>query len=356
MFMNQAEQEAPAARGYRMPAEWERHAATWLSWPHNRETWPGCLDRAEAAMVELAVALAGRERVHVNVLDHEHERHVAELLGGRVPPESVFWHRFPTDDAWIRDHGAVFVVRRGEPDPLLAVDFDYNAWGGKYPPYDLDRRIASLMAEALDVPCHSPGIVLEGGSVDVDGAGAMLTTEQCLLNDNRNPGLDRAGIEAVLADSLGATRVIWLGSGIAGDDTDGHIDNLARFVACNTVVTAVEPNAADPNHVPLKANRERLAAARLADGASLEVIELPMPAPLFIGGRRLPASYANFHIANDVVAVPVFGVAEDSEACGILGDCFADRRIVPIDCTALVVGFGALHCLTQQVPEVPRAG
>ena len=353
--MNQRDQDAPVARGYRMPAEWERHEATWLSWPHNRETWPGCIERAEAAMVELVLALAEHERVHINVLGREHRLHVNRLLGGRVPPENVQWHSFATDDAWIRDHGAVFVGRAGGPDPLLALDFEYNAWGGKYPPYDLDRRIAGLMAHALGVPCRSPGIVLEGGSIDVNGAGAVLTTEQCLLNDNRNPGLDRAGIEAVLADSLGATHVIWLGGGIAGDDTDGHVDNLTRFVDRMTVVTVIEANTADPNHAPLARNRECLASVRLHDATALDIVELPMPAPVYVAGRRLPASYANFYIGNETVAVPVFDCAEDEQACGVLGSRFPGRRIVPIDCTALAVGFGSLHCLTQQVPAVARA-
>ncbi len=335
-----------------MPAEWERHEATWLSWPHNRETWPGCLDRAETAMVEFVLALARHERVRINVLGREHQRHVSRLLGGRVPPENVTWHGFPTDDAWIRDHGAVFVVRDAGPDPLLAVDFEYDAWGGKYPPYDLDRGMARRMADALGVPCRSPGVVLEGGSIDGNGAGAVLTTEQCLLNDNRNPGLGRAGLEAVLADWLGATHVIWLGNGISGDDTDGHVDNLTRFVDRATVVTAIEPNAADPNHAPLARNRDRLASVRLREGTTLNIVELPMPAPVFVAGRRLPASYANFYIGNEIVAVPVFACAEDGQACGILANLFPGRRIVPIDCTALAVGLGALHCLTQQVPGV----
>lgn len=354
--MNQREQDAPAARGYRMPAEWERHEATWVSWPHNRETWPGCLERAETAMAEFVAALAEHERVRINVLGPDHQRHVSRILRGRVPPENVTWHGLPTDDAWIRDHGAVFVVRSAGSEPLLALDFEYNAWGGKYPPYDLDRGIAGRMAAALGVTCRSSSVVLEGGSIDVNGAGAVLTTEQCLLNDNRNPGLDRAGIETVLADSLGAVHVVWLSAGIAGDDTDGHVDNLTRFVDRDTVVTAMEPNAADPNHAALQANRDRLAKARLADSAALEVIELPMPAPVFVGSRRLPASYANFYIGNEIVAVPVYGCAEDEQACGILGSSFPGRRIVPIDCTALAVGLGALHCLAQQVPAVPRAG
>ena len=350
--MNQRAKDTLAARGYRMPAEWERHEATWVSWPHNRETWPGCLDRAEAAMAELVAALAEQERVHINVPGADRRHQVSRLLGGRVSTGNVTWHDFPTDDAWIRDYGAVFVVRDGASDRLLALDFDYNAWGGKYPPYDLDRRIARRMADALCVPRRSPGIVLEGGSIDVNGAGALLTTEQCLLNDNRNPALDRAGLEAVLADSLGATQVIWLGEGIAGDDTDGHVDNVTRFVARNTVVTAVEANAADPNHGPLARNRERLASVRFRDGTGLDIVDLPMPTPVYVAGRRLPASYANFYIGNEIVAVPVFACAGDEQACAILGSCFPGRRIVPIDCTALAVGLGALHCLTQQVPRV----
>jgi len=334
-----------------MPAEWERHEATWVSWPHNRETWPGCFERAEAAMVEFVVALAEHERVHINVPGREHRLHVSRLLGGRVPPENVAWYDFATDDAWIRDYGAVFVVRDGASDRLLALDFDYNAWGCKYP-YYRDRGIARRMADALGVPRRSPGFVLEGGSIDVNGAGALLTTEQCLLNDNRNPALDRAGLEAVLADSLGATQVIWLGEGIAGDDTDGHVDNVTRFVARNRVVTAVEANAADPNHRPLALNRERLASVRLRDGTALDIVDLPMPAPVNVAGRRLPASYANFYIGNEIVAVPVFGCAGDGQVRAILGSCFPGRRIVPIDCTALAVGLGALHCLTQQVPRV----
>ncbi|MBN1238894.1 MAG: agmatine deiminase family protein [Gammaproteobacteria bacterium] len=341
---------------YRMPAEWAPHAATWLSWPHNRDTWPGCFDGVEPAMVEAAAALAESELVRINVLDEAHEAHVRRLLDPRVPPERVEFHLIPTNDAWVRDHGAIFVTRRpGAPagaPALLALDFEYNAWGGKYPPFDLDRLAAARMAQALGVPVARRDIVLEGGSVDVNGAGALLTTEQCLLNPNRNPSLDRRGIEAHLASAFGVDEIVWLGDGIEGDDTDGHVDDLTRFVDERTVVTVVEPNAKDPNHAPLAANRERLASVRIG-GVPLRVVELPMPEPLRNGGERLPASYANFYVANEVVLLPVFRCAKDGEAEDVLGAAFPGRRIVPIDCRALVGGLGALHCLTQQVPAAP---
>ncbi|HEX6999543.1 MAG TPA: agmatine deiminase family protein [Gammaproteobacteria bacterium] len=341
----------PKARGYRMPAEWEPHQATWLSWPHNRDTWPGVFEGVEPAMVEVVRALAEGEVVHVNVLDAEHERHVRRLLERAAPPERLVLHRFPTNDAWIRDHGAIFVTRAGEA-PLLALAFEYNAWGGKYPPFDLDRRIAGRMAEALGAPVFAPGIVLEGGSIDVNGAGALLTTEQCLLNENRNPALGRDEIEAALRGALGVEQVIWLGEGIAGDDTDGHVDDLTRFVAEARVVTVVERNRDDPNFAPLAANRRRLDEVTLARGGRLDVAELPMPEPLYNAGERLPASYANFYVANEVVLLPVFASRHDDEARAVLADCFPGRRIVPIDCRALVAGLGAIHCLTQQVPAV----
>jgi agmatine deiminase len=331
-----------------MPPEWAPHAATWLSWPHNRDTWPGTFAGVEPAMAEVVAALAPTERVHINVLDEDHERHVRAVLGAAVPPERVRWFRIPTNDAWVRDHGPIFVLDEGGGE-LLALDFDYNAWGGKYPPYDLDRRAAERMAEALGVPRSAPGIVLEGGSIDVNGAGALLTTEQCLLNPNRNPELGRGQIERVLEDTLGVQQVIWLGEGIAGDDTDGHVDDLTRFVGVDTVVTVVEPDGRDPNHAPLAANLERLAGVQV-DRKPLRVVELPMPEPQFHAGVRLPASYANFYVANGIVLLPVFSCAADAVAAELLADCFPDRRIVPIDCRALVGGLGALHCLTQQVP------
>jgi agmatine deiminase len=337
-----------------MPAEWAPHAATWLSWPHNRETWPGCFEPVEPAFVEVVRALAETEIVHINARDPGHARHVQQLLTG-IDPRQVQLHCVPTNDAWIRDHGAIFVVDAAAAEPLLAIDYDYNAWGGKYPPYDLDREVARRMAEILGVPSFSPGLVLEGGSIDVNGAGALLTTEQCLLNPNRNPHLARADIEQNLRETLGVETIVWLGDGIDGDDTDGHVDDLTRFVGRDAVVTVVEPNAADPNHAPLLANRRRLDEVRI-EGRRLEVVELPMPEPRYNDGQRLPASYANFYIANERVLVPVFACAQDAAACGILASCFPRHRVIPIDSRALVAGLGALHCLTQQVPSTRPSG
>jgi agmatine deiminase len=343
----------PSAAGYRQPAEWEPHEATWLSWPHNRDSWPGVFAGVEPAMVAFVRELAACEPVYVNVLDADHERHVRQLLAAAVPPERLRLYRFPTNDAWARDHGAIFVTRPTRVEPRLAVDFDYNAWGGKYPPFDLDRQVGRQMAEALGVPRYAkPGVVLEGGSIEVDGEGALLTTEQCLLNPNRNPSLTRADIERLLRDCFGVREILWLSEGIEGDDTDGHIDDLTRFVGSATVVTVVEPNRADPNHAPLAANR-RLLDSMSVGGRPLTVIELPCPEPQFLEEQRLPASYANFYIANGAVLVPTFGCPADDAACGILGECFPDRRIVPVDCRVLIAGLGALHCLTQQVPAVP---
>lgn len=348
-------QGTPDGAAYRMPAEWSQHQATWISWPHNTATWPGHLPGVERTMAEAVGALASGELVRINVRDAAHGYHVQKLLAGRVPPESVIFHQFPTNDAWCRDHGAIFVTRSApHGDRLLALDFEYNAWGGKYPPYDLDNAIPQRMADALGVPVRHIPIVLEGGSIDVNGAGALLTTEQCLLNENRNPTLDKAAIEAHLKAQFGVAQVIWLGDGIVGDDTDGHIDDVTRFVAEDQVVTVMEQDPADPNYVALQENRERLAAVRLLDGRPLRVVELPMPMPVWRGTERLPASYANFYVGNRVVLLPTFNCPADEEAAAILARCFPSRRIVSLDCRDVVVGLGTFHCLTQQVPVTPE--
>jgi agmatine deiminase len=258
-----------------------------------------------------------------------------------------FW-RVPTNDAWIRDHGPIFVVH--EERGLAITDWRYNAWGGKYPPYDLDDAVPSRLNETLRLPAFEPGIVLEGGSIDVNGCGTLLTTESCLLNLNRNPGLTRRDIEAVLRDSLGASNVLWLGDGIVGDDTDGHVDDLTRFVGPSTVVTAVEQDPADDNHRALQDNLLRLRSMKDEAGRPLEVVTLPMPPAVYHEGQRLPASYANFYIGNGAVLVPVFGHHRDEVACETLARLFPTRAIAPIDCTDLVQGLGAIHCLTQQQP------
>ena len=342
----------PAARGYRMPPEWAPHQATWFSWPHNPDTWPGHLQAAERALASAVAALTEGETVHINVLNERHERHVAGLLTGRANLQRVQLHRVPTNDAWCRDHGAILVSRPGTDQPLLALDFGYNAWGGKYPPFDLDNQVPRKMAGLLGVPYRTVDMILEGGSLDVNGAGALLTTEQCLLNPNRNPQLGRAQIGQQLRENLGIQQVLWLGEGIVGDDTDGHVDDLARFVSEDTVVTVVEDDPADENFQVLQENRARLAGMRLADGRPLKVIDLPMPEPLYRGEERLPASYANFYIGNRVVLLPVFGCAQDEEAAATLSWCFPGRRVVAVDCRDIVVGLGTLHCLSQQIPAV----
>ena len=342
----------PAALGFSMPAEWAPHQATWISWPHKHESWPGKFEPVEPVMVQAVAALSQSETVRINVLHQRHQEHVQGLLDGKVARDRVVFHQFPTNDAWCRDHGAIFVTRdAGSPaERALALDFRFNAWGGKYPPFDLDNAIPSKMAAALGVPSYAVDMVLEGGSIDVNGGGALLTTEQCLLHPNRNPELDQDAIERNLRETLGVHQVIWLGEGIVGDDTDGHVDDLTRFVSHDVVVTVVESNPYDDNYEILAENRQRLDEVRLADGGRLEVIELAMPRPLEYKGDRLPASYANFYIGNSVVLMPAFNDPADEPNRRILARCFPGREVVAIDCSDLVLGLGTFHCLTQQVP------
>jgi agmatine deiminase len=346
--MNPMTRPAPAELGFSMPAEWARHQATWVSWLHSAGTWPRVLAAAEDSMVQAVRALADGETVHINVLDAGHEAHVRACLGAVAQTPAIVFHHFPTNDAWCRDHGAIFV--RDGAGRLAAIDCGFNAWGGKYPPWDLDDAIPAQMAAALGVPKFDGGMILEGGSIDVNGAGAVLTTEQCLLNENRNPALSQAEIEARLGLLLGVRQVLWLGEGITGDDTDGHIDDITRFVAEDVVITVVEPDPSDANHAPLAENLARLQGMRLEDGRPLRIIEMPMPAPVEVEGTRLPASYGNFYIGNEVVLLPAFDQPGDEIARRILADCFPGRRILPIRATELVIGLGAFHCLTQQVP------
>lgn len=342
----------PAAAGYTMPAEWQPHQCTWISWPHKKESWPGKFEPVEPVMVRFVAALSGTELVRINVLDAAHEEHVRALLDGHARADNIVFHRFPTNDAWCRDHGAVFVKRSGRDLPLLALDFQFNAWGGKYPPYDLDNAIPPKMAAAIGVPCCSVDMVLEGGSVDVNGAGALLTTEQCLLHPNRNPSMSRGEIEAMLRGSLGVRQIIWLGDGIAGDDTDGHVDDLTRFVAEDTVVTVMEQDRKDENYEVLAENRQRLSEIRLVERRPLKVVEMRMPRPVVFKGDRLPASHANFYIGNKVVLMPMFNDPADEPNRRTLERCFPGRTVLGIDCTDLVLGLGTFHCLTQQVPAV----
>ena len=342
----------PASAGYSMPAEWAPHAATWISWPHNAQTWPGCLAAAEQAMARAVSALSAGEHVHVNVLDKDHAQHVSDhlrLAGAQLG--AVRLHQAPTNDAWCRDHGAIFVTRKDPQAPLAAVNFGFNAWGEKYPPWDLDDAIPSTMARILDVPCFDGAMILEGGSIDVNGAGALITTEQCLLNPNRNPSMNRSDIEQRLRSHLGVSQIIWLGEGIEGDDTDGHIDDITRFVSRRCVLTCSSPRGA-PNHEVLTANLARLRNTRLEDGSALLVRELPMPRLRDHSDNALPASYANFYIGNEVVLMPAYGADSDESAAATLADFFPARKVHAIDSRDLVHGLGAFHCLTQQVPRV----
>lgn len=332
-----------------MPAEWAPHQGTWLSWPHNRDTWPSLLAEAEAALAQAVKALAPHETVFINVLDSAHERHVRTLLDAAGVRGDVAFYPIPTNDAWIRDHGAVVVTRdRDGQRERAAIRWIYNCWGEKYPPFDADQQVALQMAERLSLPVYEPGMVLEGGSIEVNGTGLLLTTEACLLHPNRNPTRTRPQIEATLKAFLGVTDILWLGDGIVGDDTDGHIDDLARFVNPHTVLTIVETDRHDENYLVLQENLERLHT--LAATYHFTVQTLPMPRPVVIDGVRLPATYANFYIANHVVLLPVFGDPNDESARQIVQACFPDRTVVSIDARPLVWGLGAFHCLTQQIP------
>jgi agmatine deiminase len=339
----------PSARGFRMPAEWEPHRGTWLSWPHKEASWPGNFGPIPGIFAQMVGEIARGEEVHINVAGEAMEQQARFVLDdAHVDTHHIFFHHHPTNDAWCRDHGPIFVQRDGGEQLIL--DWGYNAWGNKYPPFDQDDVIPSRIGSELGLPVEHPGMILEGGSIDVNGSGTLLTTEACLLNRNRNPQLSRAEIETRLRAFLGVRKVLWLGDGIAGDDTDGHIDDLTRFVDATTVVTVVEDDPNDDNHVPLRENLDRLRAMTDQDGAPLRIVELPMPAPLWYEGQRLPASYANFYIANTVVLMPGYDAARDDIAGERLQALFPTREVITIDCRELVWGLGAFHCLTQQWP------
>ncbi len=345
-----------------MPAEWEPHRATYLVWPHNRDTWPGKFEVIPPVFARMAAAIASFEPLRLVVRDAETARAAREMIraaGAAAantqpidPAERIEFTIVATNDSWVRDHGPIFVNRteRDGAPAQIALDFGFNSWGEKYGAFDLDDAVPRRLGERFGFEVIEPGMVLEGGSIDTDGAGTVLTTESCLLNPNRNPGLGRAEIEERLRYWLGARVVLWLGAGITGDDTDGHVDDLARFVAPGIVVTVIEDDPRDENYAPLAENLRRLRAMRDAAGRTLRVETLPMPPALHCEGTRLPASYANFYILNGGVLMPTFGCAADGVAAATLERLFPGRRVVGIPSLDLVWGLGAIHCLTQQHP------
>lgn len=336
-----------------MPAEWERHAGTWLTWPRPEGiSFPDKYDTVPPVYAELIRQLVAVEEVNINVWDAEMEAWVRDLLRKyKTPVERVSFHHFPAYEPWCRDHGPIFLVReRNGKRERAIVDWAYNAWGNKYPPFDLDDAIPQHVARLRGLPLFSPGIVMEGGSIEVNGCGTVLTTEACLLNPNRNPQLTKGQIEQYLRDYLGVTNVLWLGEGIVGDDTDGHIDDITRFVNPTTVVTVVEEDPADANYELLQENLKRLHGLRDQDGRPLRIVELPMPGVVEHEGQRLPASYANFYIANEAVLVPTYRHPNDAKALAILQKEMPDRRMIGKDSTELIWGLGSFHCISQQEP------
>jgi agmatine deiminase len=347
---------SPKALGYVMPAEWAPHRATWLSWPHNSETWPEYLEKVREIWIQMICALAPHEQVCLLVNDSSMKSEVhARLFQARADLAHVTLLEIPTIDVWMRDYGPTFVTRAGSENPRAANDWIFNGWGGKYKSYEQDERVAKEVTALLKVPVFNHPVILEGGSIEVNGSGTCLTTEQCLLNPNRNPHLRRDEIEDFLRETLGVSHIVWLGEGIVGDDTDGHIDDIARFVNPTTVVCILETNSSDENYRFLQENFERLQSATNEKGEKFSVVALPCPAPVAYDDARLPASYANFYVANGVVLVPVFDDPNDAKALGILQELFPERRVVGLRCNEVVAGLGAIHCVTQQEPAKPGA-
>ncbi len=344
-----------------MPAEWAPHAATWLAWPHNSGDWPGKFQAIPWVYAEIVCHLARVEDVHLLVNDAAAEKRACSALArAGADLARVHFHPWPTNRVWVRDSGPIFIRNQ---DTVAVTNWKFNAWA-KYDNWQLDDALPLLAAEALELPSWTPVItladsrehrvVLEGGSIDVNGAGVLLTTEECLLSDvqARNPGLSREQLEQVFHDYLGIDQVLWLNRGTAGDDTHGHVDDITRFVGENTIVTVVEPNTADENHEPLAENLDRLRSARNLDGKTFNIATLPMPRPVVFEGQRLPASYANFYVANGLVLVPTFNDPADRLALQTISDLFPDREVCGIHSGDLIWGLGALHCMTQQQPAI----
>ncbi|HET7102681.1 MAG TPA: agmatine deiminase family protein [Terracidiphilus sp.] len=349
----------PRTLGYRMPAEWEPHEATWLAWPHNREDWPGKFQPIPWVFAEIVRLLARRERVHILVQDEKSERRARGILKrAGTDLGSVSFHPWATDRVWTRDSGPIFV--RNASGQVAVTNWRFNAWA-KYDDWHRDDEIPARVSAFLGLPEWQPAVqladgsrrlVLEGGSIDTNGEGTLLTTEECLLSEvqQRNPGVSRAQLEYAFSDYLGINQVIWLNRGVVGDDTHGHVDDVARFVGPRMMIAAVEPDARDPNHEPLAENLARLKRAHTPEGRPFEVVELPMPRPVVFRRQRLPASYANFYIANGLVLAPTFHDPNDRVALNILANVFPDREVIGIHSVDLIWGLGALHCMTQQQP------
>lgn len=344
--------QTPRELGYSFPAEFAPQRAMWLSWPHKEASWPGKIHTIYPVYCQFIKLIAEGQQVCINVADEKMKQFAVEQLTAvGCPFNNIQFYFHPTNDAWCRDHGPAFLLN-GKGGKAI-VDWGYNAWGGKYPPFDLDDVIPTLIGEKLGLPVFNPGIVMEGGSVEFNGKGTLLTTTACLLNKNRNPHLTQAQIEKYLIDYYGVENILWLGDGIVGDDTDGHIDDLTRFVNEDTVVTVVEEDKSDENYEVLQDNLKQLATMRLENGKQLNIVELPMPHEVVYEDQRLPASYANFYIGNQYVVVPTFRDGKnDDKALDILQGCFPGRKVVGLDSTDLIWGLGSFHCLSQQEPAV----
>lgn len=345
--------KTPKESGYYFPAEFAKHEATWLSWPHKEASWPGKIESIYPNYSLFVKYLTAGELVRINVVDEAMKTAATRhLLKAGVDLTRVQFFMHPTNDAWCRDHGPAFLINPAADVKKVIVDWNYNAWGNKYPPYDLDDVIPTLIGKHFDIPVYNPGIVMEGGSVEFNGKGTILTSTACLLNENRNPHLNQGQIEEYLCNYYGAEQVLWVEEGIVGDDTDGHIDDTVRFVNEDTVITVVEENVNDENYGLLQTNLKQLQQMRLLNGKQLTIVELPMPDEVIYEDQRLPASYANFYISNQHVIVPVFNCKKDDRALQIIASCFKDREVVGIDSTDIIWGLGSFHCLSQQEPLV----
>jgi len=343
----------PRQLGYYFPAEFDRHSATWLSWPHKEASWPGKIHAIYPYYSQFVKELTRGEKVCINVGDEAMRAFaISNLAEAGVDMSKVEFFLHPTNDAWCRDHGPAFLINPGAEQKKVIVDWNYNAWGNKYPPYDLDDVIPTLIGKALNIPVYHPGIIMEGGSVDFNGKGTLITSSCCLLNENRNMHLDQDQIETYLRDYYGVEQVLWVKEGIIGDDTDGHIDDTVRFVNEDTVITVIEEDKEDENYQLLQDNLADLGKMRLLNGKQLNIVELPMPDAVIYEDQRLPASYANFYIANRSVIVPTFRSDKDQRALDIIAGCFPGREVKGIDSTEIIWGLGSFHCLSQQEPEV----